>query len=150
MSLISGFSGDSVSVDAVSSSFSDGSGSLSLFSDVTSQTFDLMNLVDTISTEIQFLFSVNAVMVRTKYTQVLKFQNLSDPSSYTFYTKLYLVLKFQNFVILKLVLKFQNFVYLVLKFQNFVYLVLKFQNFVYLVLKFQNFVYLVLKFQNFV
>ena len=59
----------------VSSPFSDGSGSLSLFSDVTTQTFDSMNLVDTISTEIQFLFSVNAATVRTKYTQVLKFQN---------------------------------------------------------------------------
>ena len=60
----SGLSGDSVSVGAVdgivSSSFSDGSGSLSLFSDVTTRTFDSMNLVDTISTEIQFLFSVSA------------------------------------------------------------------------------------------
>ena len=70
-----------------------------------SVTFDSMNLVDTISTELQFLFSVSAATVRTKYTQS---QNLSDPSSYTFYTKLYLVLKFQNFVYL--VLKFQNFV----------------------------------------
>ena len=56
----------SMTVDGiVSSSFSDGSGSLSLFSDVTTRTFDSMNLVDTIPTEIQFLFSVSAATVRT-------------------------------------------------------------------------------------
>lgn len=84
----------SLPTDGESSIISAGSESVSLFSDVTTRTFDWMNLVDAISTDKQFRFSFRAAsgtepvkmnkIFRTTYPQtmiILLVSEISEPVS---------------------------------------------------------------------